>query len=119
MPLQKFSERVASKQNLSIKAEDLDKNFAFVSPRTVDGDNPQYRLDQDEAGWRLIIFPDFPGGETGPSVLTYGIDGSAMQWTPVRELLAYIFDEEIDLYEVERCDGKRMKVLGTAWADPA
>lgn len=119
MPLRKFSDRVAAKQVATIRAEDLDKNFSYVSPRTVDGDNPQYRIDQTDAGWRLIIFPDFPEGQSGPSVLTYGVDGSGMQWLSMRDLLAFIFDEEIDLYEVERCDGKRMKVLGTAWADPA
>lgn len=111
----------------SIKARDLDRNFARVQPLQ----NGQYGINQTEDGWSLNIFPPFPEIATEALALTY--TGGAIQWRSLGELVeeseggnggGTISGGTIssppsgtaDWRQVERCDGKTMYVWGTEWA---
>lgn len=65
----------------SIKARDLDRNFARVQPIQ----NGQYGINQTEEGWSLNIFPPFPEIATEALALTY--TGGAMQWRSLGQLV--------------------------------
>lgn len=67
----------------SIKARDLDRNFARVQPIQ----NGQYGINQTEEGWSLNIFPPFPNEATQALALTY--TGGSLQWRS----LAQVADE--------------------------
>jgi hypothetical protein len=69
----------------------LDSNFAKLRPLPTDGNARQYAVEETPDGWFLRLFPD---DESSSALL----DG-------------------LQLIEVERCDGKKMKVLGTGWYD--
>lgn len=92
MELIRFSDKLAGKDPTAapyrIPARDLDSNFAKLKPLKTDGNKRQYAINETPEGWFLTLFPD---------------------------LEAF---NELQIVEVERCDGKRMKVLGTGWYDP-
>ena len=96
MELIKFSNQLGGKDPTQppfrIPAKDLDSNFAKLKPLASDGNNRQYAINETPDGWFLTLFPDTP--EASVAIL----DG-------------------LQLVEVERCDGKKMKVLGTGWYD--
>jgi hypothetical protein len=117
MELVKFSNQLGGKDPAAppyrIPARDLDSNFAKLKPLKLDGNARQYLLTETPEGWSIKIFPDFPSG-AGPFFLALSNGrlywaGSGIDESP---------DEALQLVEVERCDGKRMKVLGTGWYDP-
>ena len=118
MELVKFSNMLGGSDPASppfrIPARDLDRNFSMLKPLRTDGNARQYLLTETPEGWSIKIFPDFPSGE-GPFFLAFA--NGRLYWTGSN------VDEPEDsqglqLVEVERCDGKRMKVLGTGWYDP-
>lgn len=92
MELVKFSNQLGGKDPAGppfrIPARDLDANFAKLKPLAQDGNKREYAINETPEGWFLKLFPD---------VADFGT---------------------LQLVEVERCDGKRMKVLGTGWYDP-
>lgn len=115
MELVKFSDKLGgtdpSLPPFRIPAKDLDKNFAMLKPLKTDGNSRQYLLTETPEGWTIKIFPDFPSGD-GPFFLAFA--KGRLYWTNS----GTDENEPISLVEVERCDGKRMKVLGTGWYDP-
>lgn len=98
MELIKFSSQLGGKDPTQppfrIPAKDLDSNFAKLKPLASDGNNRQYAINETPDGWFLTLFPDSPAAAASVAIL----DG-------------------LQLVEVERCDGKKMKVLGTGWYD--
>jgi hypothetical protein len=96
MELIKFASQLGGKDPTQppfrIPAKDLDSNFAKLRPLPTDGNARQYAVEETPEGWFLRLFPD---DKSNAALL----DG-------------------LQLVEVERCDGKRMKVLGTGWYDP-
>lgn len=97
----------------SISAKDLDANFRRLRPLPQDGSPRHYYLNETPDGWSIRVLPNFPSG-AGPHFLA--IAGGQLYWSGsgVDEASA----DQLQLVEVERCDGKRMKVLGTGWYDP-
>ena len=99
MELAKFSAQLGGKDPSGppyrIPARDLDANFSKLKPLPQDGNNRQYAIDETPEGWRLKLFPD--------------------QKTNVASAVALL--DGLQLVEVERCDGKKMMVLGTGWYD--
>lgn len=95
MKLVKFSNQLGGKDPTQppfrIPAKDLDSNFAKLRPLPTDGNARQYAIEETPDGWFLRLFPDDKSN-------TALLDG-------------------MQLVEVERCDGKKMKVLGTGWYD--
>jgi hypothetical protein len=95
MELVKFSNQLGGKDPTQppfrIPAKDLDSNFAKLRPLPTDGNARQYAIEETPNGWFLRLFPD---GKSDVALL-----------------------EGLQLIEVERCDGKKMKVLGTGWYD--
>jgi hypothetical protein len=81
----------------AISADRLDDNFARLKPLPQDGAGRQYSITETPDGWKLIIYSD---------------------QLNVGEAVDQTYGEPLVLVEVERCDGKRMKVLGTGWYDP-
>ena len=115
MELVRFSDKLAGKDPTAapyrIPARDLDRNFSMLKPLKADGNARQYLLTETPEGWAIKIFPDFPSG-AGPFFLA--ISNGRLYWSGSG------VDETEDapalsLVEVERCDGKKMKVLGTGW----
>lgn len=98
MDLIKFSAQLGGKDPTQppfrIPAKDLDSNFAKLRPLPTDGNARQYAVEETPHGWLLRLFPDTPSSASLIGLL----DG-------------------LQLVEVERCDGKKMKVLGTGWYD--
>jgi hypothetical protein len=96
MELVKFSNHLGGKDPTQppfrIPAKDLDSNFAKLRPLPTDGNARQYAVEETPEGWFLRLFPDAPSANVA---LLNGLQ----------------------LVEVERCDGKKMKVLGTGWYD--
>lgn len=99
MELVRFTTQLAGKDlaqpPFRLAAKDLDSNFAKLKPLTTDGNNRQYAITETPDGWFLKLFPEQPDATAKVAML-----------------------EGLQLIEVERCDGKRMKVLGTGWYDP-
>lgn len=99
MDLIKFSTKLGGKDPsqppFRIPAKDLDSNFAKLRPLPTDGNARQYAIEETPEGWFLRLFPDSPN--VTPATVQL-LDG-------------------LQLVEVERCDGKKMKVLGTGWYD--
>lgn len=102
MELIKFTSKLAGKDPTGapfrIPARDLDSNFAKLRPLTQDGNARQYAIEETPDGWFLRLFPD------EKSNLTSVIANAGVL-------------EGLELIEIERCDGKKMKVLGTGWYD--
>ena len=96
MELVKFSNQLGGKDPAAppfkIPARDLDSNFAKLKPLAQDGNARQYAINETPDGWFLSLFPDSPNANVAL------LDG-------------------LQLVEVERCDGKKMMVLGTGWYD--
>ena len=99
MELVRFSDKLGGKDPTQapfrIPAKDLDNNFRKLRPLPTDGNARQYAVEETPDGWFLRLFPDAPSAAGSVQLL----DG-------------------LQLIEIERCDGKRMKVLGTGWYDP-
>lgn len=122
MELVKFTDKLNGKDPSAppfrIPARDLDKNFAMLKPLKLDGNSRQYLLTETPEGWMLKIFPEFPSG-TGPFFLA--ISNGRMFWTGsgVDDAIFVTDGNNTSLtygpVEVERCDGKKMLVLGTGW----
>jgi hypothetical protein len=110
MTLKTFSDKAPA---LTINAKDLDDNFRRLRPRPTDGNPRHYILDETPDGWSIRVLPNFPSG-AGPFFL--GLANGQLYWTGSG--VDEPEDEDLQLIEVERCDGKRMKVLGTGWYDP-
>lgn len=95
MDLIKFSTKLGgtdpTQAPFRIPAKDLDSNFAKLRPLPTDGNSRQYAIEETPEGWFLRLFPD---NKSDVSLL-----------------------QGLQLVEVERCDGKKMKVLGTGWYD--
>ena len=110
MTLKTFADKAPAP---TINAKDLDDNFRRLRPIRTDGNPRHYILDETPDGWSIRVLPNFPSG-AGPFFL--GLANGQLYWTGsgVDEPP----DEDLQLIEVERCDGKRMKVLGTGWYDP-
>jgi hypothetical protein len=110
MDLKTFADKAPAN---SINARDLDANFRRLRPLPQDGAPRHYYLNETPDGWSIRVLPNFPNG-TGPHFLA--IAGGQLYWSGsgVDEPSG----EQLQLVEVERCDGKRMKVLGTGWYDP-
>ena len=98
MELVRFSNQLAGKDPTQppyrLSARDLDSNFAKLKPLPTDGNNRQYAINETPDGWFLKLFPEQPEAAASLSLL-----------------------EGLQLVEIERCDGKKMKVLGTGWYD--
>jgi len=113
--LRKFTDLLGGKDRsgppYAIPAKMLDDNFAACQPIQQDGNSRQYSVTQTPHGWQLRIFPPFPSGE-GPSFLVF-VNGQ-LAWTGSGQGDENGFGD-LQLVEVERCDGKKMKVLGTGW----
>ena len=94
----------------TIPAKELDGNFARLQPLKQDGNLRQYLLTETPEGWSIKVFPDFPSG-SGPFFLAFA--NGTLYWTGsgVNEPE----NIQMQLVEVERCDGKKMKILGTGW----
>lgn len=148
MQLHQFQPNVGSADAYSIKAKQLDDNFAMLQVKS----NGTYGINEDADGYTLEIFPAFPSQVDKPVVLGYngkqaGITGApietsqaGMQWIPIaagnfftgavtgNAILAangaksaywsYPPYGEPAWREVERCDGKKMWVWATEWEDP-
>lgn len=122
MQLYQFQAQVGGSDAYAIRARQLDENFARLQPQT-DG---TYSINEGPNGWTLKIFPEYPQTIQGAGVLSF-VNGG-LQWVKAQELKTTAqdvldsFDTNgrgpLDLREVERCDGKRMLVLGTEWYDP-
>jgi hypothetical protein len=111
MELYKFQSQAGTSDAYAIRARQLDENFARVQPKN----NGTYGIDESPQGWALNIFPAFPASAEETHYLTYGDDGEGLQWS-------IIPSEEppegtAQWVQVERCDGKKMYVWGTEWAD--
>jgi hypothetical protein len=95
----------ADKGAPSISADELDKNFRKLRPLPVDGPSRQYAITETPDGWKLTFFVDniLKSPENAESNLTQinQVDLSLLNG--------------LQLVEVERCDGQRMRVLGTGW----
>jgi len=100
MDLIKFTSQLGGKDTTAspyrIPARDLDSNFSKLRPLPTDGNARQYAIEETPEGWFLRLFPD---ANTNIAASVALLDG-------------------LQLVEVERCDGKRMKILGTGWYDP-
>ena len=100
MELVKFSNQLGGKDPTQapfrIPAKDLDGNFAKLRPLPTDGNARQYAIEETPDGWFLRLFPD---ANANISANLGILDG-------------------LELVEIERCDGKRMKVLASGWYDP-
>lgn len=94
MELHKFSNE---KGATNISADRLDENFRRLRPMPVDGPARQYAITETPDGWKLTFFLD------------QILESPENQNTVLSEL------QGLQLVEVERCDGKRMQVLGTGW----
>ena len=146
----------AQKGSKFIKADDLDKNFAMLTPKT----NGTYGINESSDGYDLNILPKYPDKMQSLHFLVYNPakivnsdkDIKGLQWiakfllNAVDFLLSINTDKSavkrgavlaavgngrvewivppeglqelnISWQEVERCDGKKMYVLGTEWAD--
>lgn len=51
-----------------IRGKDLDDNFNFCTARKMDGNNPPYKVDQSEDGWKIIPQIKFDVCENGNPV---------------------------------------------------
>ena len=78
----------------TISADRLDENFRRLRPLANDGPSRQYAVTETPDGWRLTLF----------------IDKILADPTNSDSILS-----GLQLVEVERCDGKKMQVLGTGW----
>ena len=79
----------------TVSADRLDDNFRRLRPLPVDGPSRQYAITETPEGWRLTFF----------------VDKILADPTNADSIFA-----GLKLIEVERCDGKKMRVLGTGWA---
>ncbi len=109
----------------SISAKQLDDNFMLVGPSDKQ-DTRQDRLFKATDGWRLEIYPAFPGG------LSFLCFDGQPRWMLLEELLAFLQEQgaatsqEMNTpptgaagtpswRQVERCNGQTMYVWGTEW----
>jgi hypothetical protein len=133
MSLVKFQPQVGNADAFAIRARNLDDNFSQLQPKT----NGTYGLTQGADGWSLDIYPAFPVEATAAHFLAW--DAGGLQWKSATDATlsagpnGSLFITEADeakwsdappsgtpgWVEVERCDGQRMYVWGTAWAAPA
>jgi hypothetical protein len=81
----------------TISADQLDENFRRLRPLATDGPSRQYAVTETPEGWKLTLF----------------VDKILSDPTNEDSILA-----GLQLVEVERCDGMRMRVLGTGWYSP-
>lgn len=109
MQLRTFADKAPA---TTINAADLDANFRKLRPIESGGATRHYYINETPDGWSIRVLPEFPSG-TGPFFL--GLAGGKLYWSGsgVNESES----EALELVEVERCDGKKMKVLGTGWYD--
>lgn len=94
MELHKFA---ANKGATTIAADRLDENFRRLRPIPLDGPARQYAITETPDGWKMTLFFDRLLEDASNSDSIFA---------------------GLQLVEIERCDGKRMKVLGTGWYDP-
>lgn len=126
----------------SISADQLDANFSKLRPISADGPARQYAITETEQGWFLTLYPDnilsnvaFNITDSSSNESYYlTSNGGQLQWSPASslnqtvvsaisnltpqqfsDLLSSIYGAEFAPREIERCDGQRMTVLGTAW----
>lgn len=148
MQLHEFQPNVGGTEAYSIKAKQLDDNFAMLQPKS----NGTYGLDEKADGWTLNIFPAFPQKVEKPVALVYNGSKAGTESAPINTsqvglqwvtIAAGYFNTgsvtanahfvanggggafwtyppygEPAWREVERCDGKKMWVWATEWADP-
>lgn len=109
MQLRTFADKAPA---TTINAADLDANFKRLRPLPQDGQTRHYYLNETPDGWSIRVLPEFPSG-VGPFFLAMA--GGQLYWTGsgVNEPSS----QNLQLVEVERCDGKKMQVLGTGWYD--
>lgn len=97
MELIRFTDKLSGKDPTQspykLRAQDLDDNFRRLRPIAQDGNTRQYAIEETPDGWSLKLFPD--ATSTNPLTL---LEGMA-------------------IIEIERCDGKKMQVVGTGWYD--
>ena len=98
MELIQFGNNLSSKDPngppFKLRVKDLDANFRKLRPIVQDGNNRQYSIEETPDGWILKLFPDAP----------------ATNLSSLLQLMA-----NMTAVEVERCDGKKMTVIGTDW----
>lgn len=58
MELFKFASQLAGQEANSLRASDLDGNFARLRPLQADGNARQYSIEETPLGWRLKLYPD-------------------------------------------------------------
>lgn len=68
MELYKFASQLAGQGANSLRASDLDGNFARLRPLQADGNARQYSIEETPLGWRLKLYPD----SDSPSVIPIG-----------------------------------------------
>lgn len=127
MNLVRFSEKVGTKAALTISAKDLDDNFSRLKPIQQSGNARHYLLTETPDGWSMRIFPEFP---SGTETYFLAFDGAGLYWVTMSGKASS--DDggstdgnegddqsftELQMQEVERCDGKKMRVLATDWYD--
>jgi hypothetical protein len=115
--LRKFTDLLGGKDKsgppYAIPAKMLDENFAACQPIPQDGNSRQYAVTYTPNGWQLTIFPAFPSGTSEPSFLVFA--NGQLAWTGQPQPGQEGDGQALRLVEVERCDGKKMMVLGTGW----
>jgi len=110
MNLIELAPKAGTQDAYSIRANDLDSNFRKLRPVH----NGQYGIDEKPNGWSLNVFPQLPEKSSISQALAYK-DGTKT-WISISDLLSELADgDRIAVQEIERCDGKKMKVLGTVW----
>lgn len=86
----------------TIAADRLDDNFRRLRPLQSDGTARQYAITETPNGWALTLFLD-------------QVAADSAEYLPEAIGSAYGLADTLQLIEIERCDGKKMSVLGTGW----
>lgn len=147
MQLHQFQPNVGGSEAYSIKAKQLDDNFAMLQVKS----NGTYGINEDRDGYTLEIFPAFPTRTRKPLCLMHNGKQAGtpdapteapqvgLQWIPVSAAVfaapsisagahfvangnngaawTYPPSGQPLWRQVERCDGKKMWVWGTDWED--